>query len=171
MFAVYYILLLFGGNVMKLPHIGSRLNELGLGTREQTSLTERWARERAERERAERERAERERVKSSNSGFEVFFLGERVKQNYGFVVAFLDSLVLDDSISARAMGLLIHILRNLDQSTLEIRVNPKDVMRELGITRDAYNRWIREFLKRGVIEKINAYTYKLKPNNLKDVVS
>ncbi|MEM3830425.1 MAG: hypothetical protein QXP36_14635 [Conexivisphaerales archaeon] len=133
---------------MKVPRVSERLESLRLGTR--TSEQERWSRER------------------DRQSEPIIFLGKRTRRDLSFRVAFLDSFVFDDVITSRAMSLLFYMLKRANRFSFEIKIKPKEAMQELGITREAYNRWIKEFIKREIIEKIDAYTYKLKPNKLID---
>ena len=93
------------------------------------------------------------------------FLGKRNRdKNYAKVfLAFLDSLVENDKIAGKSIRLLFYMVGNMKYDSLELKVIPKDAVKELGISEMTYNRWINDLIEFEVIEKIDRYTYKLKP--------
>ena len=94
----------------------------------------------------------------------VLFLGKKNKDKK-FVkvfVAFLDSIVESDRIAGKSIRLLFYMVERLKYDSLEIEIIPKVAIRDLKITRDTYNRWIRDLIEFEIIEKVDTYTYRLR---------
>ncbi len=84
----------------------------------------------------------------------------------GFIkifVAFLSDIVEDDEIAGKAIRLLFYMLEQLDYNTYTIRIIPKYAQEELKISKKTYYLWINALVKKGIITKIDTYTYKLNP--------
>ncbi len=84
----------------------------------------------------------------------------------GFVkifVAFLSDIVEDEEIAGKAIRLLFYMLENLDYNSYTIRIIPKYAQEELKIGKMTYYRWIKALIEKGIITKVDTYTYKLNP--------
>lgn len=84
----------------------------------------------------------------------------------GFIkifVAFLSDIVEDDEIAGKAIRLLFYMLEQLDYNTYTIRIIPKYAQEELKIGKMTYYRWLNVLIEKGIITKIDTYTYKLNP--------
>lgn len=77
--------------------------------------------------------------------------------------AFLDSIVEDDEIAGKAIRLLFYMMGRLNYNSLTVEVIPSKAIKELGISRDTFYRWIDTLEKKEIIEKVDRYTYRIKP--------
>lgn len=80
-----------------------------------------------------------------------------------FFVSFLQDVVQDEEVAGKAIRLLLYMIEKLDWNTLEVIVFPKQVIKELNISKMTYFRWLRTLLEKGYIVKIDRYQYKLRP--------
>ena len=98
---------------------------------------------------------------------DVLFIGRKPKYiDKGFVkifVAFLSDIVEDDEIAGKAIRLLFYMLEQMDYNSYTIRIIPKYAQEELKIGKMTYYRWINVLIEKGIITKIDTYTYKLNP--------
>ncbi len=98
---------------------------------------------------------------------DALFIGK--KPHYvdkGFIkifVAFLKDIVEDKDIAGKSIRLLFYMLEQLDYNSYTIRIIPKYAQETLDITKDTYYRWLNTLIEKGIIEKIDTYTYKLNP--------
>ncbi len=97
----------------------------------------------------------------------VLFIGRKpYKVDKGFVkifVAFLKDIVEDDEIAGKAIRLLFYMIEKMDYNSYTITLIPKYAQEDLKIGRDTYYRWINTLIKKGLITKIDRYTYQLNP--------
>ena len=97
----------------------------------------------------------------------VLFIGRKpYKVDKGFVkifVAFLKDIVEDDEIAGKAIRLLFYMIEKMDYNSYTITLIPKYAQEDLKIGRDTYYRWINILIKKGLITKIDRYTYQLNP--------
>jgi len=97
----------------------------------------------------------------------VLFIGKRKTEiDKGYVkvfIAFLEDVVSDEEIAGKAIRLLLYLLKSLDYDSLTLRVIPSYAIRDLKISRDTYHRWVNSLIEVGILEKVDRYTYKLKP--------
>jgi len=97
----------------------------------------------------------------------VLFIGRKPKYvDRGFIkifVAFLSDIVEDDEIAGKAIRLLFYMLEQLDYNTYTIRIIPKYAQEELRIGKMTYYRWLNALIDKGIITKVDTYTYKLNP--------
>lgn len=98
---------------------------------------------------------------------DVLFIGRKPKYvDKGFVkifVAFLSDIVEDDEIAGKAIRLLFYMLEQMDYNSYTIRIIPKYAQEELKIGKMTYYRWINVLIEKGIITKVDTYTYKLNP--------
>lgn len=97
----------------------------------------------------------------------VLFIGKRKTEiDKGYVkvfIAFLEDIVSDEEIAGKAIRLLLYLLKSLDYDSLTLKVIPSDAIRDLKISRDTYHRWVNSLIAKGILEKVDRYTYRLKP--------
>jgi hypothetical protein len=98
---------------------------------------------------------------------DVLLIGRKpYKVDKGFVkifVAFLKDIVEDDEIAGKSIRLLFYMIEKMDYNSYTITVIPKYVQEELKIGKMTYYRWINTLIEKGLISKIDTYTYKLNP--------
>jgi len=96
----------------------------------------------------------------------VLIVGRKPKYlDRGFIkvfVAFLEDVVSDKEISGKAVRLLLYMLEKLNLNDLTVYINPKDVCKDLGIGKQTYYNWLNLLLKKGYVEKLNPYVFRLK---------
>jgi hypothetical protein len=98
---------------------------------------------------------------------DVFLLGKKPKYiDKGFIklfVGFLYDLIEDQEVTGGPVRLLLYMVERMDYNRLTVVINPKDVIRDLGITEQTYHNWKRVLLKKEYIKRINPYVYEIKP--------
>ncbi|MEM4238628.1 MAG: helix-turn-helix domain-containing protein, partial [Nitrososphaerota archaeon] len=98
----------------------------------------------------------------------IFFGKPKKPIDKGYVkvfTAFLDSIVDNEEIAGKAIRLLLYMMKELDYNSCTVTVIPKYAVKELGIHRDTFYKWVRALEKHGIIQKVDTYTYKIKPYN------
>ncbi len=97
----------------------------------------------------------------------VLFIGKNPKYlDRGYIkvfTAFLSDMVEDDEVAGKSIRLLFYMLENLDYNSYTITVIPKRAIEKLNISEKTYHNWIKTLIKKGIIEKVDRYTYRLKP--------
>jgi len=83
------------------------------------------------------------------------------EEHFKVFVTFLPEL-LDKRISGKAVRLFLCLLKYLDFNNLTIRIIPKYVREELGISKDTFYRWLKTLINAGILKKIDTYTYQLR---------
>ncbi len=78
-------------------------------------------------------------------------------------VTFLYDLIENDKIAGKSIRLLLYMLSSLDYNSYKITIIPKKAIEDLGITRQTFYEWINILIEEDIIEKIDRYTYQLKP--------
>ena len=98
---------------------------------------------------------------------EVLFLGKNPKfLDKGYIkvfTTFLPDVIESDRLAGKSIRLLFYMLQSLNYDSLEMRVIPRYAVETLSINRRTYNRWLNDLVEFGLIEKIDTYTYRLKP--------
>ncbi len=98
---------------------------------------------------------------------DVIFLGHRPKYvDKGFIklfVGFLYDLIEDQEVTGGPVRLLLYMVERMDFNKLTVIINPKDVIRDLGITKQTYHKWKKVLIKKEYIKRINPYVYEIKP--------
>jgi len=97
----------------------------------------------------------------------VLFIGKRKTEiDRGYVkvfIAFLEDIVSDEEVVGKAIRLLLYMLKSLDYDSLTLTVIPRKAIEELEIQKDTYHRWVNTLIAKGILEKVDRYTYRLKP--------
>ena len=78
-------------------------------------------------------------------------------------VAFLIDVIEDEELGTGAWRLLLHAINRMDYNSLKVYLIPEETIRELGIGRKTFYRWLGTLLKKGYIEKIAKHTYRIRP--------
>ncbi len=97
----------------------------------------------------------------------ILFIGKkpyRVDKGYiKIFVAFLKDVVEDNEIAGKAIRLLFYMLEKIDFNTYTITLIPKYAREELGVSEKTFYNWLNTLIKKGLITKIDRYTYQLNP--------
>ena len=97
----------------------------------------------------------------------VLFIGRKpYKVDKGFVkifVAFLSDIVEDDEIAGKAIRLLFYMLERMDYNSYTITLIPKYAQEDLKITKKTFYNWTNTLIRKGLISKVDRYTYRLNP--------
>mgnify|MGYP001626240427 CR=1 FL=1 len=96
----------------------------------------------------------------------VVFFGKK-KTDTGFIkvfVGFLEDMVMDTKVAGKAIRLLLYAVHKVNWNNLEVYLFYKDVVKELGIDKNTYFRWLKVLLNNGYMEATERkYIYRLKP--------
>ncbi len=95
----------------------------------------------------------------------VYLYGEG-KKDKGFVKvfhAFVKDVIRDKELR-HALDLLAYIMsEKLERDSLKFYLTAEEVVKNLGVSRDTYYRWLRTLMKKGYITRIDTNYYALKP--------
>jgi CRP-like cAMP-binding protein len=95
----------------------------------------------------------------------VYLYGEG-KKDKGFVKvfhAFVKDVVRDRELR-HALDLLAYVMsEKLEKDSLKFYLTAEEVVKNLGVSRDTYYRWLRTLMKKGYITRIDTNYYALKP--------
>ncbi len=94
------------------------------------------------------------------------FVGRRPKIDRDFVkvfVAFFRDVLENERLGSGAWRLLLYAIDNLDYNKLEVYLIPEKAVRDLGISKRTYHRWLKVLLEEGFLEKLAINVYRLKP--------
>jgi DNA-binding transcriptional ArsR family regulator len=95
----------------------------------------------------------------------VYLYGEG-KKDKGFVKvfhAFVKDVVRDRELR-HALDLLAYIMsEKLEKDSLKFYLTAEEVVKNLGVSRDTYYRWLRTLMEKGYITRIDTNYYALKP--------
>jgi len=95
----------------------------------------------------------------------VYLYGE-AKKDKGFVKvfhAFIKDVVRDKELRP-ALDLLAYIMsEKLERDSLKFYMTAEEVIRNLGISRDTYYRWLKTLMKKGYLVRIDTNYYAIKP--------
>jgi len=78
-------------------------------------------------------------------------------------VAFLMDVIEDRELGSGAWRLLLHAINRMDYNSLKVYLIPEETIRELGIGRKTFYRWLGTLLRNGYIEKMAKHTYRIRP--------
>ncbi len=78
-------------------------------------------------------------------------------------VAFLVDVLQDEELGSGAWRLLLFAIQNMEFNSLKVYLIPEETIRELGISRKTFYRWLGTLIKNGYIEKIAKHTYRIRP--------
>ena len=77
--------------------------------------------------------------------------------------AFIKDIVRDKELRP-ALDLLAYIMsEKLERDSLKFYMTAEEVIRNLGISRDTYYRWLKTLIKKGYLVRIDTNYYALKP--------
>ncbi len=95
----------------------------------------------------------------------VYLYGEP-KKDKGFIKvfhAFIKDVVRDKELRP-ALDLLAYIMsEKLEMNSLKFYMTAEEVIRNLGISRDTYYRWLKTLMKKGYLVRIDTNYYAIKP--------
>ena len=95
----------------------------------------------------------------------VYLYGE-AKKDKDFVKvfhAFIKDVVRDKELRP-ALDLLAYIMsEKLERDSLKFYMTAEEVIRNLGISRDTYYRWLKTLMKKGYLVRIDTNYYAIKP--------
>jgi hypothetical protein len=95
----------------------------------------------------------------------VYLYGE-AKKDKGFVKvfhAFIKDVVRDKELRP-ALDLLAYIMsEKLEKDSLKFYMTAEEVVKNLGISRDTYYRWLKTLMGRGYLVRIDTNYYAIKP--------
>jgi biotin operon repressor len=95
----------------------------------------------------------------------VYLYGE-AKKDKGFIKvfhAFIKDVVRDKELRP-ALDLLAYIMsEKLEKDSLKFYMTAEEIVRNLGISRDTYYRWLKTLIKKGYLVRIDTNYYTLKP--------
>ena len=94
------------------------------------------------------------------------FFGHKPFLDKGFVkifVAFLRDMLEDDKYLKGPVRLFLYAVNLMNYEDLQVTIIPQKAMKDLGISKDTFYRWLNANLKKGYMEKIATNVYRLKP--------
>jgi len=94
------------------------------------------------------------------------FFGHKAFLDKGYVkifVAFLRDMLEDDEFLRGPAKLFLYAVDLMDYNSLQVTIVPEQAMKELGIGRGTFYRWLGVILRKGYMEKIATNVYRLKP--------
>jgi hypothetical protein len=100
--------------------------------------------------------------------FEAVIVGKPYwKKDKGFIKVYtfgLEDLAKNEELIGKAGRLLLWIIaKKLNWNSYEFYLTEKEALKELGISRATYYRWLDALIKAGLIEKIAINVFRLKP--------
>jgi hypothetical protein len=78
-------------------------------------------------------------------------------------VGFLVDVLEDRELGSGAWRLLLYAIKRMEYNNLKVYLIPEETIRELGIGRKTFYRWLGTLLRNGYIEKIAKHTYRIRP--------
>jgi hypothetical protein len=94
------------------------------------------------------------------------FFGHKAFLDKGYVkifVAFLRDMLEDDKYLKGPVRLFLYAVDLMGYEDLQVTIVPEKAMKDLGIGRGTFYRWLNANLKKGYMEKIATNVYRLKP--------
>lgn len=97
---------------------------------------------------------------------DVILIGKKPKhiEKQPFVklfIAFLPDIVEDNELAGKAIRLFFYMLEEMEFNTNEVVVIPSEAIERLKITKATFYRWLDILLKKGLIDKIGRYKYRV----------
>lgn len=77
--------------------------------------------------------------------------------------AFLDSIVEDDEIAGKSIRLLFYMMSRLNYNSYQVELIPSKAIKDLNICKQTFYTWIETLTRKGIIKKIDRYTYQIQP--------
>ncbi len=94
------------------------------------------------------------------------FFGHKAFLDKGFVkifVAFLRDMLEDPKYIRGPVRLFLYAVELMNYEDLQVTIVPEKAMKDLGISKDTFYRWLKANLKKGYMEKIAINVYRLRP--------
>ena len=96
----------------------------------------------------------------------VVYLHSKAQKDKDFVKlfhAFIKDIIRDKELRP-ALDLLVYIMsEKLERDSLKFYLTAEEVVKNLGVSRDTYYRWLRTLMKKGYITRIDTNYYALNP--------
>jgi hypothetical protein len=96
----------------------------------------------------------------------VVIFGKKPYVDKGFVkffVAFLRDMIEDEEVLKGPIRLFLYAIDLMDYEDLQVTIIPEKAMKDLGIGRGTFYRWLSVLLKKDYMKKIAINVYKLRP--------
>jgi hypothetical protein len=96
----------------------------------------------------------------------VIIFGKKPYIDKGFVkffVAFLRDMIEDEEVLKGPIRLFLYAVDLMDYEDLQVTIVPEKAMKDLGIGRGTFYRWLSVLLKKDYMKKIATNVYKLRP--------
>ncbi len=94
------------------------------------------------------------------------FFGHKAFLDKGFIkifVAFLRDILEDKEVLKGPVKLFLYAVDLMNYEDLQVSIVPEKAMKDLGIGRRTFYRWLSVLLRKGYMEKIATNVYRLKP--------
>jgi hypothetical protein len=94
------------------------------------------------------------------------FFGHKAFLDKGYVkifVAFLRDMLEDDKYLKGPVRLFLYAIDLMDYEDLQVTIVPEKAIRDLGISKMTFYRWLNANLKKGYMERLATNVYRLKP--------
>jgi len=94
---------------------------------------------------------------------EAIFVGNSPYTDKGYFVAFLRDMLEDGEVIKGSVRLLLYAISLADYDTLEVPLVPERAIKELGITKGTFYRWLKALLSKGYLTRLATNVYRLNP--------
>ncbi len=94
------------------------------------------------------------------------FFGHKAFLDKGYVkifVAFLRDILEDKEVLKGPVRLFLYAVDLMDYEDLRVSIVPQQAIKDLGIDRRTFYRWLKVLLDKGYMEKLAVNVYRLKP--------
>jgi predicted transcriptional regulator of viral defense system len=75
----------------------------------------------------------------------------------------LVDVIQDRELGSGAWRLLLYAIERMDFNSLKVYLIPEETIKELGIGRKTFYRWLGFLLRKGYIERMAKHTYRIRP--------
>jgi len=79
----------------------------------------------------------------------------------GRIVLFSKDLIKNETLLKGPIRLLLYAMSLADDDTFEVAIVPERAMKELGITKETFYRWLRVLMSKGHLTKLATNVYRL----------
>ncbi len=79
----------------------------------------------------------------------------------GRLVLFSKDLIKNETLFKGPIRLLLYAMSLADDNTFEVAIVPEMVMKELGITKETFYRWLRILMSKGYLTRLATNVYRL----------
>ena len=83
-----------------------------------------------------------------------------------FIAFSIEKIIKDNKIAHGSIRLLFYMSTKLDYDSLTVKIIPADAVKELGVSRMTYSKWVKDLIEAKIVKKINRYTFQLTPYTL-----